>query len=208
MEENNLKVTRKTKDKKDRTGIFTSGIISLLDEGRKIALFFTGQNHAGENIDSLYQIRDQEKGPPIQMCDALSRNSTSQFGIIMANCLTHGRRGFVDVVSSFPDECRYVIDTLADIYKIDAKAKDQHMSIEERLELHQLHSSPLMEKMNIWLNKQIDDKLVEPNSGLGQAITYMIKHWPELTRFLHVPGAPLDNNICYADSGITYVNKL
>jgi transposase len=186
----------KTRDKKDRTGIFTSGIISVLDEDRKVALFFTGRNHAGENIGSLYQIRDQEKGPPIQMCDALSRNSSTQFEIIMANCLTHGRRGFVDVVESFPDECRYVIETLAEVYKIDDKTKKQSMSSEERLEFHQLHSAPLMEKLGIWFNKQIDDKLVEPNSGLGQAITYMLKHWPELTRFLHVPGAPLDNNIC------------
>ncbi|MDA3787569.1 MAG: transposase [Desulfobacula sp.] len=173
MEENNLKVTRKTRDKKDRTGIFTSGIISVLDEDRKIALFFTGRNHAGENIDSLYQVRDKGKGPPIQMCDALSRNSTGQFERIMANCLAHGRRGFVDVVSNFPDECRYVIETLAEVYKTDAKAKNESMSPEERLELHQLHSGPLMEKLKVWLNKQIDDKLVEPNSGLGQAITYM-----------------------------------
>jgi len=190
MEEN------KTRGKKDRTGIFTTGIISLLDEGRKIALFFTGRNHAGENIGSVYQMRDQEKGPPIQMCDALSRNSSSQFETIMANCLTHGRRGFVDVADNFPDECRYVIETLADVYKIDDKTKKQSMPSEERLKFHQLHSTPLMEKLDTWFNKQIDDKLVEPNSGLGQAITYMLKHWPELTRFLHVPGAPLDNNIC------------
>ena len=196
MEEN------KTRSKKDRTGIFTTGIISVLDENnlkvrpKKIALFFTGRNHAGENIGSLYQIRDQEKGPPIQMCDALSRNSSTQFEIIMANCLTHGRRGFADVAESFPDECRYVIETLAEVYKNDAETKKQLMSSEERLELHQLLSGPLMEKLNIWFNKQLDDKLVEPNSGLGQAITYMLKHWPELTRFLHVAGAPLDNNIC------------
>lgn len=195
MEEN------KTKTKKDRTGIFTTGIISVLNKDnlkvrpQKIALFFTGRNHAGENIGSLYQIRDQDKGPPIQMCDALSRNST-QFEVIMANCLTHGRRGFVDVAENFPDECRYVIETLAKVYKTDAKAKSQSMSPEERLAVHQRHSGPLMEKLNNWLNKQIDDKLVEPNSGLGQAITYMLKHWPELTQFLHVAGAPLDNNIC------------
>jgi transposase len=190
MEEN------KTKSKKDRTGIFTTGIISVLDEDKKIALFFTGRNHAGENIGSLYQIRDQGKGPPIQMCDALSRNSSTQFETIMANCLTHGRRGFVDVAENFPDECRYVIESLADVYKTDAKARNLSMSSEERLIFHQLHSAPLMEKLNIWLNKQIDDKLVEPNSGLGQAISYMLNHWPELTQFLRVAGAPLDNNIC------------
>ncbi len=32
-----------------RTGVFTSGIVSVLD-GRRIALFFTGHRHAGENL--------------------------------------------------------------------------------------------------------------------------------------------------------------
>lgn len=196
MEEN------KTRSKNDRTGIFTSGIISVLDEdnlktkSKKIALFFTGRNHAGENIDTLYQIRGQDKGPPIQMCDALSRNSSAQFKKILANCLTHGRRGFVDVAPSFPDECRYVIDTLAEVYKTDAMAKRQQLLPIERLELHQLKSGPLMEELYNWLNKQIDDNLVEPNSGLGQAISYMLNHWLELTQFLRAAGAPLDNNIC------------
>ncbi|MCK5882805.1 MAG: transposase [Bacteriovoracaceae bacterium] len=36
----------------------------------------------------------------------------------------------------------------------------------------------------------------EPNSGLGGAISYMLNHWSELTKFMHVAGAPLDNNIC------------
>jgi len=100
------------------------------------------------------------------------------------------------VTSNFPEECRYVIETLADIYNNDAAAKKQQMSPDERLRYHQKHSGPLMKKLNSWLNSQIDDKLVEPNSGLGQAISYMLNYWPELNRFLEIPGAPLDNNIC------------
>ena len=53
-----------------------------------------------------------------------------------------------------------------------------------------------MEDLYLWFNNQFDDKLVEPNSGLGQAIKYMLKHWSKLTQFLYTPGAPLDNNIC------------
>jgi len=189
MEEN------KAKNSKERTGIFTTGILSILDN-KKIALFYTGRNHAGENIASLYKIRDTKKDPPIQMCDALSRNASSEFETIMVNCLTHARRGFVDVAENFPDECRYVIDTLAQVYKIDAITKEQQMHPDERLEFHQLYSSPLMEELRLWLNKQINDKLAEPNSGLGQAIKYMLNHWSKLTQFLHTPGAPLDNNIC------------
>jgi hypothetical protein len=46
------------------------------------------------------------------------------------------------------------------------------------------------------MDRQIEDHLVEPNSGLGQAIAYMQNHWEKLTLFLRVPGAPLDNNLC------------
>ena len=45
------------------------------------------------------------------------------------------------------------------------------------------------------MNEQFQQRKVEPNSGLGQALTYMLKRWEPLTRFLEVPGAPL------ADSG-------
>ncbi len=121
----------------------------------------------------------------------------------MANCLTHARRYFVDVAPSFPEECRFVIDTLAKVYHNDQIARDENMSPEERLAFHQAESKPLMDKLYCWLNKQLDEKLVEPNSGLGKAIQYMLNHWKALTRFLEVPGAPLDNNICYAASGIT-----
>lgn len=57
-------------------------------------------------------------------------------------------------------------------------------------------SGPVMEELHAWLWQQFDDRLVEPNSSLGGAITYMRKHWKKLTLFLRVPGAPLDNNIC------------
>ena len=53
-----------------------------------------------------------------------------------------------------------------------------------------------MAGLETWMRQQFDDHLVEPNSGLGTAITYMLNHWPTLTLFLRVPGAPLDNNIC------------
>ena len=53
-----------------------------------------------------------------------------------------------------------------------------------------------MEQLQLWLNEQLNEKLVEPNSGLGQAISYLLKFWERLTLFLRQPGAPLDNNIC------------
>jgi transposase len=181
--------------KPSRTGIFTSGILSLFDN-HKIALFFTGQRHAGENLATILAQRQQSLDPPIQMCDALSRNTSEEFQTLLANCLTHGRRNFVDVVEHFPDECEYVLKTLGSVYHHDAVTLDQNMTPGQRLQYHQLHSKPLMDDLLLWLQKQFDDKKVEPNSGLGKAIKYMIKHWEELTLFLRVEKAPLDNNIC------------
>ena len=61
---------------------------------------------------------------------------------------------------------------------------------------HQERSEPLMKRLRAWLDAQLTEKKVEPNSGLGKAIQYMLRHWEPLTLFLREPGAPLDNNLC------------
>ena len=179
----------------NRTGMFTTGIISVVGE-RHIALFYTGRQHAGENLEQLLGHRDPERGPPIHMCDALSRNVTEEFAAILANCMAHARRNFVDVVEYFPQECRVILELLKDVYKNDAIARAQEMTDEQRLIFHQSESGPLMDRLKEWLEKQVADKTVEPNSSMGKAYTYMLKRWKPLTLFLRVPGAPLDNNVC------------
>jgi hypothetical protein len=178
-----------------RTGIFTSGIVAQPPD-HPIALFFTGRQHAGENLRQVLAHRAKELPPPLQMCDGLAHNKPTELDTILACCLAHGRRGFVEVASRFPEECRYVLESLRVVYRCDAEAKEKGLSAEERLALHQALSQPVMDELKAWLEKQIQDKRVEPNSALGEAIDYMRDHWVELTRFLHEPGAPLDNNIC------------
>jgi len=189
-----LKLTREPDDK--RTGIFTSGVVSVWGAW-KIALYFTGPKHAGENIAEVLKRRARELPPPIQMCDALSRNTPKVEGIevLLANCLAHGRRQFIEVVDNFPEECRYVLDTLGGVYHHDALARKQELSPEARLRFHQEHSGPLMTKLHEWMEAQLAEHRTEPNSGLGKAISYLLNHWPELTLFLRQAGAPLDNNI-------------
>ena len=190
-----LAENQENSQKQTRTGIFTTGILSINDD-RRIALFFTGRKHAGENMAHLLAQRPSCLDPPIQMCDALSRNSSEEFRTLLANCLSHGRRNFVDVAANFPDECLYVLETLGDVYHNDAITSEEGMSSEQRLHFHQANSGPLMEELHCWLNKQLDDKKVEPNSSLGKAVNYMLNHWKELTLFLRVAKAPLDNNVC------------
>lgn len=102
----------------------------------------------------------------------------------------------VDVVDNFPEECRKIMESLAEIYRVDALAKEQRLSEAQRPTLHQQQSQSIMDELHLWMKDQIQQKQVEPNSGLGQAIAYMLKRWEPQTSFLSVPGAPLDNNIC------------
>ena len=177
-----------------RTGTFTSGIVATR-EGREIACFFTGRQHAGENLADVLQQRAAALGPPIQMCDALARNVPATFQVILSNCLAHARRQFVEIAPAFPDECRIVLETLRDVYRHDATAKAEGLTPAARLALHQAQSGPRMAELHAWLTAQVAERRVEPNSALGKAIAYLRTHWEPLTRFLHVAGAPLDNNV-------------
>ena len=179
----------------ERRGMFTSGIVST-SEGRRMALFFSGRQHAGENLTDVLIQRSPELPPPIQMCDALTRNLPTKLKTIVANCLAHGRRQFVDVAEDFPEPCRHVLESLAVVYRNDAVALQRNLSPEERLLLHQAESGPVMEELHAWLVRQFDERCVEPNSGLGKAISYLLRHWDKLTLFLRQAGAPLDNNLC------------
>jgi transposase len=197
-DDTSMRVLRLNRDPSDeRTGVFTSGIVSV-GQDWKIALYFTGGLHAGENIADVLKQRRAELPSPIQMCDALSRNvprMSSGVEILLANCLAHGRRQFVEVADNFPHECRYVLEMIGQVYGYDAEARERSLTPDERLRLHQDRSAPVMDQLHEWLETQLAERRTEPNSSLGQAIMYLLRHWLPLTLFLRKAGAPLDNNL-------------
>ena len=182
-------------DAAQRKGLYTSGVVALRD-GHRVALFFSGRRHAGENLAQVLEHRAEQLPPPIQMCDALSRNLPGELRTILAHCLAHARRRFVEVHDRFPEPCRHLLEALAVVYRNDSVARERRLSPEARLRFHQEASGPTMHDLRDWLTRQLEDKRTEPNSALGGAIAYMLKHWDPLTLFLRQAGAPLDNNLC------------
>jgi len=178
----------------ERTGVFTSGIVSV-GQGHRIALFFTGVRHAGENLAEILKRRSQGLPAPIQMCDGLDHNLPKEFETLLCRCVAHARRKYVEVAGSFPEEVRFVLHTLKEIYKIDARARTKGLDPKQRLKLHQDESGPLMQALREWMTAQFAERKTEPNSGLGKAIRYMDHNWEALTGFLRIENAPLDNNI-------------
>jgi len=188
-----LSLMDEEKGKEGRTGMFTSGVLAK-EDGWEIALFFTGRNHAGENLNYLLSERRSTLPPPIRMADALSWNFPQDYRIILANCLVHGRRNFVDCYSAFPEECGFVIEQIGQVYTNEKTCKQQHLQPEERLAYHQKHSAPVMDEIEKYVRSKLKKKEVEPNSSLGKAFKYLLNHWKGLTCFLRVPGSPIDNN--------------
>ena len=72
------------------------------------------------------------------------------------------------------------------VYGHDAKARERGMTPGERLLFHQDRSDPVMTELHGWLEAQIAERKTEPNSGLGKAIKYLLRHWRPLTLFLQI----------------------
>jgi transposase len=193
-------------DREKRKATYTSGIMSKVGD-HVITLYFSGKKYAGENLDDVLRNRAMALGPPLQMCDALNQNYPKEFSTVIINCLAHGRRKFVELIESYPGECRFVIETLAEVYQYDEVARQEKMSSWERLCFHQVHSKPLMDELEKWFEEQFVQKNVEPNSTLGQVIKYMQNHWQKLTGFLRIEGAPLDNNCLERALKVAILNR-
>jgi transposase len=196
MEENRAAAARAkaTGAAPSRTGMYTTALIVQVGE-RRICLYYTGRQHAGENLDALLAKREPQREKPLVMSDALSSNNTEETHLIRCHCLAHGRRKFSELDEVFPAESAVVVDALKSVYEHEEEAREQQLSAPERLAYHQTYSTPIMDALKTWLEQQTAERLVEPNSSLGKAIAYLLGHWTTLTRFLEEPGAPLDNNV-------------
>jgi hypothetical protein len=179
----------------DRTGLFTTVIVSRTGNGQ-IALYFSGRNHAGENLAELLDQRATDLPPPTHMCDGLNRNRPAEHEVNSGNCLGHARRHVVDQTESFPVESRYFLEHIREVFHNESICRAKALTDDERLQFHALESKPFMDHLHVWMEAQLEQKRVEPNSDMGRAINYMRKRWDKLTLFLRAPGAPLDNNTC------------
>ena len=180
-----------------RKGMYTTGLVACVGE-QEIWLYFTGRANAGENAGAVVSLREAERGPLMLMSDALSANRLEPqppVDVIECFCLAHGLRQFSDIEEAFPQACAYVLGILEQVFEHERVSAERSLSAAERLVFHQQHSAPLMAQLHRWLEQQIEHREVEPSSSLGKAFNYLLKHWPKLTQFLRIAGAPLDNNV-------------
>ena len=63
------------------------------------------------------------------------------------------------------------------MFKHEATTREQRLTAAERLAYPQSYSGPIMGKLKAWLESQLHERWVEPNSSLGKAFQYLLSHW-------------------------------
>lgn len=183
----------KCKDYKGRRGMNTTTIVTPTDKG-KIYLYITSRLHAGNNTDKLLDRRDEDLPNIIQMSDGLNHNIPKKHACTHANCLTHGRRNFMDCQSQAKQLCQTLLNWIGRLYHYDDCAKEMGFTGSARRYYHRHHSKPVLHRIHRCLIKLEAQKAFEPSSSMGKAIRYILKRWDAVTLFLHEDDVPLDNS--------------
>jgi transposase len=110
----------------------------------------------------------------------------------LAFCWAHTRRKFYDVhVATNSPLAHEALQRIAALYAIEADIRGQ--TAEQRQQVRQQRSRPLVEAMHAWLTDLLGR--LSGRSTLAQAIRYALNHWKGLVRFLDDGRFELDTNI-------------
>ena len=114
-------------------------------------------------------------------------------GITLYGCLAHARRKYETSKDNDPQRAEYVLDRIRKLYMVEREARESNLSYDQRKELRIEKSLPVLQELEKWMKEQLPEVL--PKSSIGQAISYTLKLWPRLTRYIQNGQAEIDNNL-------------
>jgi len=107
-------------------------------------------------------------------------------------CLAHIRRKVFEARDDAPVATDLLLAAIQKLYRIERRAKEEHLELPQRLELRQREARPIFEDLGGLFDAYGKDLL--PQSPLGKAVSYAKNQWPAMARYLEVPQAEIDNN--------------
>jgi transposase len=126
----------------------------------------------------------------------------NETGIIHVGCWAHVRRKFVEVISASgkrkgvkgrTGNAEKAIDYIAKLYAVEKDAREQGLNDKELCDKRREKAGPILSEFKEWLEKTY--LLTPPRGLLGGAISYALKQWDRLTRYLEDGRIRPDNNL-------------
>jgi hypothetical protein len=112
--------------------------------------------------------------------------------LLLFACTDHCRRKFVEAVESIPKKDRYgtvshkIVELYKALYHVESISKGRSYRVIKRL---RKRSRKILNK----IYTVIEAIVARPESKLGKAVSYAIKHKKELFNYLEHPWAPISN---------------
>ena len=118
-----------------------------------------------------------------------------QDGVTLLACLAHARRKFEKCKDNDPKRAGYALKKIQDLYDVEREAREHKLSFEQRKELRQKESVPVLAELEAWMRDQLNQVL--PKSAIGEAIAYTLKLWKRLIRYAEDGRWEIDTNLIY-----------
>jgi hypothetical protein len=123
--------------------------------------------------------------------------------ITRAGCWSHARRKIVDAEKVAPEIAQQAVALIGTLFAVERKAKN--LSDEERLELRQAQSVPVLanlrEKLLGWKEQLL------PKHPMAEAVNYTLSQWNELNVFCSDGAVPIDNNVSEREMKRVVLNR-
>ena len=113
----------------------------------------------------------------------------------LAGCWAHARRGFFEAKAQAAVQAFWILGQIQQLYEIEAELRERGVGPNLRLTYRLSRSQPVVNRLHrICLYWQRKRRFL-PQSAMGKAIHYLLKHWFSLCLYLDDPKLEIDNNL-------------
>jgi transposase len=127
--------------------------------------------------------------------------------IVLAGCMAHARRGFVEALAQAQSACAFILRQMQHLYAIERQLRETRASPALRQAVRSAQSRPLLQRLHRWCIRLSDKKRYLPQSNMGKALSYFLNQWEPLGRFLEDGRLEIDNNLAENSIRPTAVGK-
>lgn len=115
--------------------------------------------------------------------------------IVKVGCMAHARRKFADIIKIAKSNglATDAIKFFKAFYKIEKDARENNLSSQDRFNLRQEKSAPILISFKSWLDVHLTKTPIQ--SKIGEAIRYTLSNWEALNNFLKDGRVEIDNNL-------------